>query len=252
MKTILTTLCLLVGLSAFGQGTAIRAINGLGTNTTIYDGLTLRPGAAAANRGITNIGPMLIYLGAGSLGSVLNIMDTNLTGRLQIQGHNIYLNDTNGASQLRVTSLGVELPTGPISGDGSGLTNLIGATNFSSSVTYNFNGKVTFNSVSYNTNLWSGPTNTLVLTTNYQDFITTTDCNITNVGGQLAGQNTWTTLTISNASAGDITVRSTAAGLRPQGSSTTAALVIGAGKEGILSYLSRDFKSTNYVTTAQQ
>lgn len=440
MKMILTTLCLLVGLSAFGQGTTIRAINGLGTNTTIYDGLTLRPGAAAANRGITNIGPMLIYLGAGSLGSVLNILDTNLTGRLQIQGHNIYLNDTNGASQLRVTSLGVELPTGPISGDGSGLTNVPGiwtnsgpgivrligaltsigiktntggiiigpnaeagwafdnrdgliilhdptagdqnetrfavtsvedvnvynnygefliivqtnnvglgietfspardgfhfdvttgvatmviriagipqttiqpgvgdgftpyalgssvtrttgyllelanngtnkftvgydgavvsdghpgfvgdgggltnlasATNFSSTSVYNFNGKVTFNAVSYNTNLWAGPTNTLLLSTNYQDYITTTDVNITNVGGQLARQNTWATLTISNASAGDITVRSTAAGLRPQGSGTSAAMVVGAGKEGILSFLSRDFKSTNYVTTAQQ
>lgn len=141
---------------------------------------------------------------------------------------------------------------GTITGDGGGLTNLVSATNFPPSVTYQFNGKVTFNSVSYNTNLWAGPTNTLNLSSNYQDFIASGDCNITNVGGQLARQNTWATLTISNSTGGNITVRSTASGLRAQGSSTSAALVIGAGKEGVLSFLSRDFKSTNFVTTAQQ
>ncbi len=140
---------------------------------------------------------------------------------------------------------------GLFAGNGGGLTNLVGATNFTSTVTYNFNGKTTFNSVSYNTNAWAGPTNTLVLTTNYQDFVASTDCNITAVGGQLAGQNTWSTLTVSNSTAGNIIVRVTASGLRAQGGSTTNALTIGAGKEGVLSFLSRDFKSTNYVTTAQ-
>ncbi len=141
---------------------------------------------------------------------------------------------------------------GFFAGNGGGLTNLIGATNFSSSVTYNFNGKTTFNSVSYNTNAWAGPTNSITLTTNYQFFVASTDCNVNGIAGRIADQNTWTTLTVSNSTAADITVRSTATGLRPQGSSTLAALVIGAGKEGYLTYHARGFLSTNYVTTAQQ
>ena len=101
------------------------------------------------------------------------------------------------------------------------------------------------------TNLWAGPTNTLLLTTNYQFFVATGDCNITNVGGQVAGQNTWATVTVSNSTASDITVRLTAAGLRAQGITTTTALVIGAGKEGYVDVHCRDFKSTNFITSAQ-
>lgn len=237
MKTLLISFCLLVGLSAFGQ-TAVRSSGGAATNLNLW-GVTTNKGVA-------------VRLGSGALGTMYSLVDTNGTGRFIIQGHNIYLADTNGNFQLRVTSLGVELPTGPITGDGSGLTNLAGATNFSESVVYNFNGKVTFNAVSYNTNLWAGPTNTLILSTNYQDYITTTDVNITNIGGQLARQNTWTTLTISNAAASSITARVTASGVRAQGSGTTAALVIPSGKEAIYSFLSRDFKSTNYCNTVQQ
>lgn len=141
---------------------------------------------------------------------------------------------------------------GTFAGNGGGLTNLVGATNFSSSVTYNFNGKTTFNAVSYNTNAWAGPTNPIVLTTNYQFFVASTDCEITGVSGQLADQNTWATLTVSNSTASPITVRSTATGFRPQGAATSSAMVIGAGKEGYLSYHSRGVLSTNFVTTSQQ
>lgn len=357
-KTLFASLLFLLCLSAHGQ--AWRNLNGSGTNATAWFGLTLRPGDPSQLRGLTNIGPMFVYLGAGPAGTQLAFLDTNGVARILLGGADFSLVDIAGNMQFRIntngitgaavqistnggimvganteahwgglpvngetlvsvrdtllgeanynelyletrkdaqnwsvtdilqstnqnefyvrTSLGGDVnevvittatntakvevivdgnviarfDTNGFFGNGAGLTNLIGATNFPSSVVYNFNGKTTFNAVSYNTNKWDGPTNTLVLSTNYQDFITTTDCNITNIGGQLARQNTWATLTISNASASDITVRSTAAGIRPQGSGTTAALVIGAGKEGILSYLCRDFKSTNYVTTAQQ
>lgn len=233
MKTLLTTLCILVAVSAFGQGTAIRSDTGRGTNTSFLNQ--------------TNLGQ--VWIGSGSYltntGINLHVI-VNGVDLLSVDAPRVTVNtQLIVKADMRVDDPGIYI------GNGAGLTNLIGATNFNSSVVYNFNGKTTFNSVSYNTNRWAGPTNTLILATNYQDFIATTDCNITNVGGQLAGQNTWATLTISNSTASDITVRSTAVGLRAQGLNTTTALVIGAGKEGVLSYLCRDFKSTNFVTTAQ-
>lgn len=143
-------------------------------------------------------------------------------------------------------------------GNGAGLTNLASATNFPAGPTYVYHGKVTFNSnvvinsLSFPTNLWSGPTNTITLNTNYQDFVASTDCAITGVKGQIAGQNTWTTLNISNSSGSAITVFTTASGVRLQGASTSAALSVPAGKEALFSFLSRDFKSTNMVNTVEQ
>ena len=115
-----------------------------------------------------------------------------------------------------------------------------------------FSGKTTFNSMSFPTNGWPGPSNVLNLLTNYVYYVASGDCAITNVGSQQASLNTWATLTVSNATASAITVRTTAAGVRAQGSTTTAALSIGAGKEGYLTFHSRDFHSTNYVTSTQQ
>lgn len=244
------TLALLFALCLSAHGQALRNLNGSGTNLTVYNGLTLRTTGSTVNQ--TNIGKTIWWLGAGVGTNFLTINDTNGTARITLEGRSLFLSDIFGNTQLLVSDSGVVNPTSTFIGNGAGLTNLIGATNFSSSVTYNFSGKTTFNSVSYNTNAWAGPTNTLVLTTNYQFFVASTDCNITNVGGQLATQNTWTTLTISNSTAADITVRSTAAGIRAQGSSTLAALIIGAGKEGYLTYHSRGVLSTNFVTTAQQ
>lgn len=128
--------------------------------------------------------------------------------------------------------------------------------NFSQNLT--FNGKVTFNSnvvvttLSFPTNAWPGATNTLLLNTNYLNYVATTDCAITNVGGQDATMNTWATLTVSNSTASDITVRTYSPGIRLQGASTTAALVVGAGKEGYLSFHCRGVLSTNLVTSTQQ
>lgn len=252
MKTLLTTLCLLLAVSAYGQGTAVRADTGTATNLTLRNGFTIRPGTPASNVGITNIGVMFFYLGSGPLGTQMAFIDTNNIGRIVLAGNDFSLVDVAGNTQLRVNATGIEGVTGIFVGNGAGLTNLAGATNFNSSVTYNFNGKTTFNAVSYNTNKWEGPTNTLVLSTNYQDYITTTDVNITNVGGQLARQNTWATLTLSNAAASSITARVTAPGVRAQGASTSAALVIASGKEAIFTFLCRDFKSTNYCNTVEQ
>ena len=236
MKNLLTTLLLLVGLSAFGQGTAIRSQNGFGTNTSFYG---------------TTTNATINQMGSSVLGSLWTLLDTNGLNRIAIVSTNMTFRDTNNI-QLRISPNGVEAVTAGFVGNGAGLTNLVGATNFSSSVTYNFNGKTTFNAVSYNTNAWAGPTNPIVLTTNYQFFVASTDCEITGVSGQLADQNTWATLTISNSTASPITVRSTATGFRPQGSATSSAMVIGAGKEGYLSYHSRGVLSTNFVTTSQQ
>lgn len=150
---------------------------------------------------------------------------------------------------------------------GQGITVVTGAnkrvytiisTNFDDVAPIVFKGHVTFNSnivvqgLSFPTNTWAGPTNTFYLRTNKQFFVASTDCALTNIGGQLAGLNTWGILTVSNSTASDIVVRSTASGLRAQGPLTTTALTIGGGKEGILSFESRELYSTNFVTSAQQ
>lgn len=236
MKNLLTTLLLLVGLSAFGQGTAIRSLNGIGTNVNLKSTTTLKNAAETAT--ITLV-PSL----------------NGASSRLTINGVPVAADVIIEDSVITADRfIGVTTPgfVGYHTGNGAGLTNLIGATNFSSSVTYNFNGKTTFNAVSYNTNAWAGPTNPIVLTTNYQFFVASTDCDITGISGQLSDQNTWATLTVSNSTASPITVRSTATGFRLQGSASTAALVIGAGKEGYLSFHSRGTLSTNVVTTTQQ
>ncbi len=137
---------------------------------------------------------------------------------------------------------------GVFTGNGSGLTNLASTPG----VTYVFSGKTTFTSTSYPTNGWPGPSNTLNLLTNYVYYVASGDCAITNVGSQQASLNTWATLTVSNSTASAITVRTTAGAARAQGSTTTAALSIGAGKEGYLTFHCRDFLSTNFVTSAQQ
>lgn len=135
-------------------------------------------------------------------------------------------------------------------------TNAPAATNYSQNITYN--GKITFNSnvvvttLSFPTNAWPGATNTLLLNTNYLNYVAATDCAITNIGGQDATMNTWATLTVSNSTASDITVRTYSPGIRLQGAATTAALVIGAGKEGFLSFHCRGVLSTNLVTSTQQ
>jgi hypothetical protein len=84
------------------------------------------------------------------------------------------------------------------------------------------------------------------------NYVSSTAVAITNIGGQISTLNTWSTLTISNSTASDITVRTYANGPRAQGSATTFSLVVGAGKEGILSFLSRGLLTTNFVTTTQQ
>lgn len=245
MRNLLATFLVLVGASAFGQsqGTAVRSNNGIATNLTHVGAQTNGPGAT-----VVHLSSGSTAVGAGTLYSLL---DTNGLFRMLIVGTNIFFRDTNTV-QLRISPVGVEAQGAGFVGNGAGLTNLTGATNFNSSVTYNFNGKTTFNAVSYNTNAWAGPTNPIVLTTNYQFFVASTDCAITGVSGQLADQNTWATLTVSNSTASPITVRSTATGFRPQGASTSTALVIGAGKEGYLSFHSRGVLSTNLVTSTQQ
>ncbi len=220
-----------ITLAARGQGTAIRSLSGVGTNVTLRGNVYIREEGAAAQT---------------------NLWITPTDGdevSFSLSGGVFSMSWTPERITIRTNLL---ITQGQYIGNGGGLTNLVGATNFSSSVTYNFNGKTTFNSVSYNTNAWGGPTNAITLTTNYQFFVASTDCNINGIAGRIADQNTWTTLTVSNSTAGDITVRSTASGLRPQGSSTLAALIIGAGKEGYLTYHCRGFLSTNFVTTAQQ
>ncbi len=258
------TLALLFALCLSAHGQALRNINGFGTNTTLLGNTRVGPGNSVTN--LNEFGNMSIKGTTVSLGSPLGpvlLVWTNSVGpevtSISITDIGILFDvDQQGGLQPIDLVISTNRITAPnivstnFIGNGAGLTNLIGATNFSSTVTYNFNGKTTFNSVSYNTNAWAGPTNSLTLTTNYQFFVASTDCNINGIAGRIADQNTWTTLTISNSTAGDITVRSTASGIRPQGSSTLAALVVGAGKEGYLTYHCRGFLSTNYVTTAQQ
>ncbi len=224
MRHLISIFILVLTVVVSARGQALRNINGFGTNISFRGNVNVIDGIGVGDSiQVTNIGP--------TLGLKFNSGANPFTSDIYIgQG---------GVISFKFT------------GNGAGLTNLVGATNFTSTVTYNFNGKTTFNSVSYNTNLWNGPTNTFVLTTNYQDFVASTDCAITAVGGQLAGQNTWGTLTVSNSTAAPITVRVTASGVRAQGPNTTTALAIGAGKEGMLTFLSRDFKSTNFVTSAQ-
>lgn len=186
--------------SVFGQGTAIRSGNGLGTNTTIYNGLTLRPGSA----GITNVGAMLIYPGASVLGTVFNVIDTNGTGRLQLVGQNIFLNDTNGNAQLQANSIGVVTLTNIANyfiGDGGGLTNI---GNSGSTVIYN--GKVTFNSnvvvnaLNFKTN--AGAVTTLNLGNNYQFISTNNNIAYTGFTGILSGETNvqWCTVIWTNTS----------------------------------------------------
>lgn len=132
----------------------------------------------------------------------------------------------------------------------AGLTNSPTQTNIFQDIHYN--GKITLNVLNHTTNLWAGPTNSITLSSNYQKFIASGDCNITNVGGQIAAKLTWASLTISNSSAAAITVRSTLSHLRLIGPTTSTALSVGAGKEGQLTYTSWDFHTTNLVTAAQQ
>jgi hypothetical protein len=157
-----------------------------------------------------------------------------------------------GGNGIRINSdvgnLMALIATNGFTGDGAGLTNLASTPG----VTYVFSGKTTFTSTSYPTNAWLGPSNTLDLLTNYVNYVAAGDVAITNTGSQDPRLNTWATLTVSNSTASAITVRTLAPGVRAQGSTTTAALSIGAGKEGYVTFHSRGFLSTNYVTSAQQ
>lgn len=263
-KLFLAVVLGLVPLLSFGQGTALRATNGIGSGYTFY--------GESTNRGLT------IWLGSSALGTTYALIDTNGLNRIAIAGRSMTFRDTNNI-RLRIDghqvgSSGVTgavqildvtgtlaawvSSNGVVHGNGGGLTNLASATNFPAGPTYVYNGKVTFNSnvvvnmVSYNTNAWSGPTNSLILGTNYLNYIATGDCNITNVSGQDATLITWSTLTISNSTASSITARITASGVRLQGSATTASLPIAAGKEAMITIQCRGVLSTNMVTTAQQ
>lgn len=210
-----------------GQGTGLRTTNGVATGTFT----------------ITNYASPAYY-------SLWN-------GRTQFFGGGI-----SGVSMMRdggfYSEPTAQIVGGTFHGNGGGLTNLSSATNFPAGPNYVFNGKVTLNSnvyittLSFPTNRWPGPTNALLLNTNYLNFVASGDCAITNVGGQDATMNTWATVTISNSTASDITVRTYSPGIRLQGASTTAALVIGSGKEGYLSFHCRGVLSTNLVTSTQQ
>lgn len=108
MKNLLTTLLLLVGVSAFGQGTAIRSQNGFGTNTSFY-GITTN---ATINQ-----------MGSSVLGSLWTLLDTNGLNRIAIVSTNMTFRDTNNI-QLRISPNGVEAVTVGFVGNGAGLTNL--------------------------------------------------------------------------------------------------------------------------------
>jgi hypothetical protein len=108
MKKLLTLiLSCALAIAAAGQGTAIRSDDGRGTNTTFYEGITFNPSSLSpANTGITNVGPMVIWLGSGILGTQLNIVGTNQTAILTYVGDTFSINSDililNGASAVRV------------------------------------------------------------------------------------------------------------------------------------------------------
>lgn len=109
-----------------------------------------------------------------------------------------------------------------------------------------------FGPTSFSTNAFPSATNTLTLANNYIDIVLGGNGAITNVAGAATGQYKWATLEVSNSSGGNITFYMTAGAPRAIGASTTNALVIGAGKVGIISVETRDTKCTNYTTAAQQ
>lgn len=92
MKLIIS-LFLLLSLSAFGQGTAIRSLNGIGTNTTFWTGVTLITGQYTGNGlGLTNVLEKNTVVTTNTWGNaVVNFalgtsVSSNMAGNLTITG----------------------------------------------------------------------------------------------------------------------------------------------------------------------
>lgn len=160
MKNLLTTLLLLAGVSAFGQGTAIRSLNGIGTNVNLKSTTTLKNAAETAT--ITLV-PSL----------------NGASSRLTINGVPVAADVIIEDSVITADRfIGVTTPgfVGYHTGNGAGLTNLnLGS--FTNQAPVTFNGRVTlvsnvfFNVVSYSTNSAASET-TIDLSKSYRAFST--------------------------------------------------------------------------------
>jgi hypothetical protein len=132
-KLLLAAVLGLVPLLSFGQGTAIRSLNGLGTNLTVHSTGTIA---------LTVIGNQT---NSGTIRSTTNFVST-------VQSPGSDLNIIGSGAVLRIGTSGGQLTAiggfsldGILSGNGAGLTNLSSA-DFPAGPTYIYQGKVTFNS----------------------------------------------------------------------------------------------------------
>lgn len=165
-------------------------------------------------------------------------------------------NATSEVARVSATlQYGTSALTNLSAGNGSALTGIVAAgraTNDSTgqSIAVQF-GNIT-NHVTLTTNAFASATNSLVLNNNYQLLSTWTPASVTNIGGTSATASMWSSLIVSNASASNITLRVDAANVRALGPSTTNALIIAAGKVGLLSVQTFGQLITNYATASQQ
>lgn len=98
---------------------------------------------------------------------------------------------------------------------------------------------------------WAGPTNTLELSGGYKTYTSSTDVAVTNLSGVVSGEVNWATLAVSNSAASAIVVRNTVgATVRLQGTGSTNALTVPAGKVGFMEFFT--VGHTNLFSTVQQ
>ena len=122
----------------------------------------------------------------------------------------------------------------------------LGSSNYLKSLTGNAVAatNVQATNITANTAAWSGPTNILTMTGGDQYYSASLNCSISN-----ASLNGWTTLWVSNASGGNITIYGPAG--RYIGPGSTNALVVPAAHVGVLSLRVLNLM-TNVATAAEQ
>lgn len=101
---------------------------------------------------------------------------------------------------------------------------------------------------------WAGPTNALTVSTNGGTWLCVASGNtgISNIVGSVASYLCYGTLQISNSTAGNITNFTYANGCVAQGAGSTNALVIPAGKMGLVSAQTWGTYRSNYFTILDQ
>jgi hypothetical protein len=186
-KLILAAVLGLVPLLSFGQGTAIRSLNGLGTNATLSGTLN-----------VTNYGaPTFWSLWNGGTQS----FSFGLSGNAYIRQGGFYSEPTG------------QIVGGTFIGNGAGLTNLASATNYPAGPTYVYNSKVTFisnvvfNVIDYTTNSHPSSGN-IDLAKSFAAFATNNNTTFSGLANKNAGATNvqLTSLFITNSSAAAKTV----------------------------------------------